>query len=243
MEKRGPVRERRLFHGTVDEKTVRCICHQNFDHRMHGVHGTVYGKGAYFALTSKYSHQYTKPIPSTGSRYMFFARVLVGMSVLGKTEYQRPPPLDPAQPHLGLYDTCVDDQHNPTIFVVFKDDECYPEFLIEYKDLRPSTVERPLAIAVSNVSTSQAKYTRPSPVWPSAASANTIPQSSTSQTPAQQGAVLVTTTANSWRQSTSFSILSSSSQVPLSRPSQSSTPKPSTSSSSKTSEKSGCSVM
>lgn len=33
-----------LFHGT-DESLVEPICEQNFDWRMCGVHGTVYGKG------------------------------------------------------------------------------------------------------------------------------------------------------------------------------------------------------
>ena len=131
--------ERQLFHGTVDETTVRCICHQNFDHRMHGVHGTVYGKGAYFATTAKYSHQYTKPFGPGASRWMFSARVLIGKSALGNTEYRRPPPLDWQLPHGALYDTCVDNVDNPSIYVVFNDVQCYPEFLIEYKELQPPT--------------------------------------------------------------------------------------------------------
>jgi hypothetical protein len=129
--------ERKLFHGTVDEKTVRCICHQNFDPRVHGVRGTAYGKGAYFATTSRYSHSYTKPISHNGSRYMFLARILVGQSVHGKPEFQRPPPVDPKLPHGALYDSCVNDESRPTIFVIFNAEQCYPEFLIEYRDLTP----------------------------------------------------------------------------------------------------------
>ena len=53
--------ERRVFHDTKEKETARCICHQNFDPRMHGVHGTKYGKGAYFSTTAKYSHEYTNP--------------------------------------------------------------------------------------------------------------------------------------------------------------------------------------
>jgi hypothetical protein len=129
--------ERQLFHGTVDEITVRCICNQNFDPRMHGIHGTVYGRGAYFATTSKYSHSYTQPIGSSGNRFMFLARVLVGRSTLGKPEYKRPPPLVSSRQHGELYDTCVDNTDTPTIFVVFNAQQCYPEFLIEYEDKRP----------------------------------------------------------------------------------------------------------
>jgi len=157
-----------LFHGTPDEMTVRCICHQNFDPRMHGVHGIMYGRGAYFAKTSKYSHSYTQPVGSTGNRYMFFARVLVGKSVLGVSDYKRPPPLDPNQPHLGLYDTCVDDVASPSIFVVFDNVQCYPEFLIEYKDLRPPIdssavhVASSLSAPTSNQQSSAAHAAAPS---------------------------------------------------------------------------------
>ena len=69
-----------LFHGTPDEATVRCICHQNFDPRMHGRHVTVYGKGVYFSTTAKYSDGYSQ---NSGRRFMFVARVLVGKSAIG----------------------------------------------------------------------------------------------------------------------------------------------------------------
>jgi len=124
------VKEQNLFHGTPDEATVRCICHQNFDPRMHGRHGTVYGKGVYFSTTAAYSDGYTK---NSGHRFMFFARVLVGKSTRGKPEFQRPPPVDPSRPHGALYDSCVNSTSNPTIFVIFDNDQCYPEFLIEYE--------------------------------------------------------------------------------------------------------------
>ena len=129
-------KEQKLFHGTPDEATVRCICYQNFDPRMYGRHGTVYGKGAYFSTSAKYSHQYTRPCWKTDGRtrrYMFFARVLVGKSTVGNPELQRPPPVDPSRPHGALFDSCVNRSSNPTIFVIFDNDQCYPEFLIEYE--------------------------------------------------------------------------------------------------------------
>ena len=36
--------ERYLFHGT-DQSLIEPICEQNFDWRICGVHGTLYGKG------------------------------------------------------------------------------------------------------------------------------------------------------------------------------------------------------
>jgi len=127
-------REKTLFHGTPDEDTVRCICNQNFDPRMHGRHGTVYGKGVYFSTTAKYSNQYTNPCPrNRGRSFMFFGRVLVGECTLGKPEMQRPPAVDPTRPHGALFDSCVNNTMSPTIFVIFDNDQCYPEFLVEYE--------------------------------------------------------------------------------------------------------------
>ena len=124
--------EERLFHGTREEETARCICHQNFDPRMNGVNGTQYGKGAYFSKTAEYSHAFTRPNGEKGIRFMFCARVAVGNVVAGRPEYPRPPPLDPRKPHGLLYDSCVDDVRSPKIFVIFDNDQCYPEYLIEY---------------------------------------------------------------------------------------------------------------
>jgi len=126
--------EQSLFHGTPDEATVRCIFYQNFDPRMHGRHGTVYGKGVYFSATAEYSHHYTQPcLKNGGRRFMFYARVLVGKSTIGKSDLQRPPPVDPSRPHGALFDSCINSSSSPTIVVIFDNDQCYPEFLIEYE--------------------------------------------------------------------------------------------------------------
>ena len=127
------VSELKLFHGTADETTAKCIAKQNFDPRMHGVNGTRFGKGAYFARDAKYSHDYTDASAS-GIRYMFYARVLEGRTVKGKEEYKRPPPIHPNKPDGVLYDTCVDNKTNPSIYVVFEKEQCYPEYLIQYVD-------------------------------------------------------------------------------------------------------------
>lgn len=42
-----------------------------------------------------------------------------------------PPPKDPTHPEI-LFDSVVDDTGNPTIFVVFRDNQCYPEYLIKF---------------------------------------------------------------------------------------------------------------
>jgi len=60
------------------------------------------------------------------------AKVLVGSYAMGHSSYRRPPQKDPSNPASDLYDSCVDDKSNPTIFVVFDTDQFYPEHIIKY---------------------------------------------------------------------------------------------------------------
>ena len=43
-----------------------------------------------------------------------------------------PPPKSLSRPEI-LYDSVVDDIVNPSIYVVFFDNQCYPEYLITFK--------------------------------------------------------------------------------------------------------------
>ena len=122
--------EKQLFHGT-SSNLVDAICKQNFDWRMGRKHGKKYGKGSYFAIQASRSHCYTE-IDVDGDYFMFLARVLVGLYAEGKSTYRRPPLKDPTNPASDLYDSCVDNQYSPTIFVVFDMDQCYPEYVIKY---------------------------------------------------------------------------------------------------------------
>jgi len=124
------INEKRLFHGTSPD-TVEAICKQNFDWRLHGKNATVYGEGSYFAVNASYSHAYAKRDVNL-SQFMFLAKVLVGSYTTGHSSYRRPPPKKPADPASDLYDSCVDNQSNPSIFVVFDTDQFYPEYVIEY---------------------------------------------------------------------------------------------------------------
>ena len=65
------------------------------------------------------------------SRYMYLARVLVGQYCVGNGSMIVPPPKDPFRPEI-LYDSVVDHVANPSIFVVFYDFQCYPEYLITF---------------------------------------------------------------------------------------------------------------
>uniref|UniRef100_A0A8C3K0H6 Poly(ADP-ribose) polymerase family member 12 n=1 Tax=Calidris pygmaea TaxID=425635 RepID=A0A8C3K0H6_9CHAR len=121
------VDERFLFHGT-SKKYIDAICQQNFDWRVCGLHGTVYGKGSYFARDASYSDNYCRE--DLYNKTMFLARVLVGEFTLGSSSYVRPPLKD----NQKFYDSCVNCSLNPSIFVVFEKQQIYPEYLIEYTD-------------------------------------------------------------------------------------------------------------
>ncbi|XP_064175721.1 protein mono-ADP-ribosyltransferase PARP12-like isoform X2 [Anguilla rostrata] len=122
------VSEKQLFHGT-DSKHIDAICKQNFDWRICGTHGTAYGRGSYFARDAKYSHSYTG---SSGMKTMFVCRVLVGCYTKGDSSYLRPPSRDGGDS--VFYDSCVDNVHDPSIFVVFEKHQVYPEYLIKYDE-------------------------------------------------------------------------------------------------------------
>lgn len=140
--------ERKLFHGT-DSKYIDAICRNNFDWRLCGAHGTAYGQGSYFARDAKYSHSYTDDL---NVKAMFVARVLVGDFTKGSSSYRRAPSKDGGD--VNFYHSCVDDVFNPSIFVVFKEHQIYPEYLLKYKATHP---------LVSSLSATAAAAPRPAP--------------------------------------------------------------------------------
>ncbi|KAM6926460.1 protein mono-ADP-ribosyltransferase PARP12 [Lycodopsis pacificus] len=121
------VNEQYLFHGT-DESLIDAICEQNFDWRMCGVHGTAYGKGSYFARDASYSDRYAK-VKRSPTNVMFVALVLVGEYTRGNSSFVRPPPKGNGK---TLYDSCVDCESSPSIYVIFEKQQIYPEYLIDY---------------------------------------------------------------------------------------------------------------
>lgn len=122
-----PVEEKHLFHGT-DESLIEAICGQNFDWRMCGIHGTAYGKGSYFARDASYSARYSTS-KGNQKKIMFVALVLVGYYTKGNSSYVRPPSKDSSK---TFYDSCVNSETDPSIFVIFEKYQIYPEYVINY---------------------------------------------------------------------------------------------------------------
>jgi len=95
--------------------------------------GAAYGDGVYFAKDASYSNTYSQPRPN-GDCYMYLARVLVGKHTAGKEGMKTPPAIDPMKPEI-LYDSVVNMEQNPNIFVVFHDFQVYPKYLITFKEI------------------------------------------------------------------------------------------------------------
>lgn len=60
---------------------------------------------------------------------MFVALVLVGEYAKGTAAYVRPPHKSDGK---TLYDSCVNQTSDPSIFVIFEKQQIYPEYVIEY---------------------------------------------------------------------------------------------------------------
>lgn len=84
--------------------------------------------GSYFARDASYSDRYARS-RNGKTKKMFMALVLVGDFIRGNNSLVRPP----QKPHSQrFYDSCVDNEANPAIFVVFEKFQIYPEYIIEY---------------------------------------------------------------------------------------------------------------
>lgn len=91
-----------------------------------------YGNGTYFAVNAKYSAQalYSKP-NQNGEKHMYLCQVLTGDYTSGKSGMVAPP--SKTLNSVERYDSVVDNEANPQIFVVFHDNHAYPEYLIKFK--------------------------------------------------------------------------------------------------------------
>ena len=136
--------ERSLFHGTRAD-AVELIAEHGFDRSYSGQKAPLYGHGTYFARDIRYSaqDQYSAPgeaisLFQTDGRqtsqlsnrfqfkYIFRAKVLVGRVCLGKSDmHYLPTALGNAAP-----DCAVDYESAPDMFIIFKDAQAYPEYLL-----------------------------------------------------------------------------------------------------------------
>ncbi|PVD35549.1 hypothetical protein C0Q70_02512 [Pomacea canaliculata] len=117
-------------------QAARGICSNSFDFpQVWRKCGSSMGQGSLLLHQSQVQsqlhtcshHSYRRPL-----RFMFLGRILVGQYTLGNPSYTKPPERD----RLKLYDSCVNNVSNPTIFVIFDLAQSYPEYLIQYTDVQ-----------------------------------------------------------------------------------------------------------
>uniref|UniRef100_A0A3Q4G910 Poly [ADP-ribose] polymerase n=1 Tax=Neolamprologus brichardi TaxID=32507 RepID=A0A3Q4G910_NEOBR len=128
----GGAAEKPLYHGTTQEN-CHSIMTTGFNRSFAGQNATVHGHGTYFAVNASYSAQptYSKPA-ADGSRLMFVARVLTGVFTQGQATMKVLPLRNSQQPH-NRFDSAVDKIDNPTMYIVFHDNQAYPDYLITFK--------------------------------------------------------------------------------------------------------------
>ncbi|XP_039465741.1 protein mono-ADP-ribosyltransferase PARP14-like [Oreochromis aureus] len=128
----GGAGEKLLYHGTTREN-CHSIMTTGFNRSFAGQNATAYGHGTYFAVNASYSAQstYSKPA-ADGSRLMFVARVLTGVFTQGKGSMKVLPLRNNQQPH-NRFDSAVDKMDNPSMYIVFHDNQAYPDYLITFK--------------------------------------------------------------------------------------------------------------
>ena len=84
----------------------------------------------YFAVKASYSIDETYSCPDEqGNKYMYLARVAVGEFCKGKSSMTVPPP-QPGTGDLLPYDTTVNNEGQPEMYVAYHDAQAYPEYLI-----------------------------------------------------------------------------------------------------------------
>ncbi|XP_032355071.1 protein mono-ADP-ribosyltransferase PARP14 isoform X1 [Etheostoma spectabile] len=122
--------EKSLYHGTSDQ-SCNCIEKNGFDRSYAGAHATAFGKGVYFAVDANYSASSFSPADASGLKRLYVARVLTGRYTVGNSSMKATPPRgsDPTD----CFDSLVNNQQQPTMFVIFHDDQVYPEYLITFR--------------------------------------------------------------------------------------------------------------
>ncbi|XP_074555199.1 protein mono-ADP-ribosyltransferase PARP15-like [Halichoeres trimaculatus] len=121
--------EKFLYHGTSAESCY-CIERDKFDRGFAGTNAARCGKGVYFAVNPDYSARRFAPVDASGLKRVFVARVLTGRYTVGHRLLKAAPPR--GSDRSDCFDSVVDNLLSPTMFVVFHDDQAYPEYLITF---------------------------------------------------------------------------------------------------------------
>lgn len=135
------VNETFLWHGT-SAQAAESITTSDFQVNLAGTNaGTLYGRGVYFAENASKSDEYTKP-DTHNLRYLLLCRTILGrVKYIGTTE------TDPR----ACEEACIKGSFHSILgdrkkargtfreFIVFDEDQVYPNFILAYKRVNPTT--------------------------------------------------------------------------------------------------------
>ena len=109
-----------------------CILLYNIIYLLHIA--ALYGKGVYLAVNADYSskEQYSQA-DENGHKYVYSCLALPGEYTKGDKGMIVPPAKNPKQNKAILFDSLVNDVKDPHIFVMVKDNQVYPKYLITFK--------------------------------------------------------------------------------------------------------------
>ncbi|KAJ8609948.1 hypothetical protein CTAYLR_008075 [Chrysophaeum taylorii] len=118
-----------VYHGTTGEAAGK-IVEQGFNRDFCST-SAQHGRGVYFAVEADYScfPKYSPP-DKDGIQNVFVCRIIVGHYTKGVAGAVVPPALE-GNPN-QRYDTTVDNEVHPTIFVTYNDHQAYPAYLVRF---------------------------------------------------------------------------------------------------------------
>lgn len=117
--------EQFLFHGSRTD-AYEVIMKEGFDHRVANLNGAI-GAGIYFATSSSTSSGYTNSSRWNNTRRMLYCRVTLGNVGPGSAGLRRPPAIP------GKKGSLYDSVGNATMYVIFDNEQAYPEYCIYYR--------------------------------------------------------------------------------------------------------------
>jgi len=128
--------ERWLWHGTTAE-TIKMISHQGFLRQFMTESDT--GKGVTFTSLALSAAKRSKP-DKLGMQRMFLCRALIGDYHKGYKGCILPDP-KPGKRY-EVHESVVDNVFKPKTFVVFQDDQAYPEYVLTFKAVEVDEAKR-----------------------------------------------------------------------------------------------------
>ncbi|KAI0241416.1 hypothetical protein LSAT2_027767 [Lamellibrachia satsuma] len=124
---------------TVDNaKSLTALTNLRQQFHMHSSNTLGPFIGAAVPTTHVPMHSLEAASDTPATHTMFIARVLVGMCAQGYSSLCKPPPLNAGDPYGKSFDSCINNISDPSIFVIFDNAQCYPEFIVDYTNVPQS---------------------------------------------------------------------------------------------------------